>query len=84
MAFSTAQPARIDLDGAAGLRVEPGEDAQQRRLPAAARADDADELARRDAQVDVVERDAREPWRAGIFLAQARDLDRGAAPLRPS
>ena len=51
------RPARgLDLDGAAGLFRQPREDPQQRRLPAARRTDDTDELARRDVQIDVVER----------------------------
>jgi hypothetical protein len=42
----------------ARLRVEPGQDADQRRLAAARRADHADELAPVRAEADVVERDA--------------------------
>ena len=60
--------------------VEAGKDAQQGRLAAAARPDDADELARRDRKVDAVERDdALRP--AAIFLAQICDPDRRAPPL---
>ena len=49
-------------------------------LPQPDRADDADELARRDAQIDVVERDER----AGAVpnsLRRCDDFDRRAAPL---
>ena len=57
MAFSTAQPSAWTVMRAAGLVIEAGEDAQQRRLSAAARPDDADELAGGDVQVDIVERE---------------------------
>jgi hypothetical protein len=43
-------------DAAGGLRLEAGDDAQERRLAAARRAEKADELAPRDRQVDVLER----------------------------
>ena len=50
----------IDVDGAARLAVEAGEDAQQRRFPAAARPDDAEEFARAPRCRSMsVERDAR-------------------------
>src|SRR5262249_35852241 len=72
--------AGLDLDGAAGEIIETGEDAQQRRFPAAARPDDAEKLARRDPQVDVVEREpAALP--ALILLAHAGNIDRRAPPL---
>ena len=72
---------RLDLDGAAGLAIQAGEDAQQGRLAATARADDAQELPRRDRQADVIDRD--DPRLAGDeLLVQRDDLDRGAAPLR--
>ena len=48
---------RLDLDVARGDGFEPGEDAQQRRLAAAARADDHEELAVRDVDRDVVDGD---------------------------
>ena len=63
------------------LPVEARENAQQRRFPAAARTDDAEELAGRDAQIDMIDGDDR-ALPAGIFAAQARDFDRGAAALR--
>jgi len=62
------------------LAVEAGEDAQQGRLAAAARPDDAEEFARRHVQVDVVERD-NGVGAVAVNLAQLRDLDRRAAPL---
>src|SRR5262249_17468346 len=71
---------RLDLDRAAGLGGEPREDAQQRRFPAARWSDDADEFARRDAQVDVVEGN-HATRTAQVFLAQSDDVDRRAAPL---
>src|SRR5262249_24098304 len=71
---------RRDADGAARLRVEPRKDAQQRGLAAAARADDADELAGLDRQVDVIERDDARAS-AAVFAAQPLDGDRRAAPL---
>jgi hypothetical protein len=40
---------------AGGDLLEPGDRAQQRRLPAARRADEDDELARFDVEVDAVE-----------------------------
>ena len=75
------RPARgLDLDGAAGLFRQPREDPQQRRLPAARRTDDADELARRDVQIDVVERH-HAALAAHELLAQSDDVDRRPAPL---
>jgi hypothetical protein len=44
------------VDGPAVGRGEPAHDLQQRRLPAAARPDDRDRLARARAQRDVLER----------------------------
>src|SRR5262249_43950312 len=58
----------------------PGGEAQRRGFPAARGPDDADELARRDAQIDVVERQ-HPPGAADIFLAQMGDVDRSAPPL---
>ena len=72
--------AGLDRNGAGALAVEPGENAQQRRLAAAGRANDAQELARRDREVNAVNRQ-HPALAAHIFLAQARDIDRGAAPL---
>src|SRR6266540_688188 len=60
--------------------VEPGEDAQQRGLAAAAGADDAEELTRLDLQVDGIERQYA-ALAAHIFLAQPGDVDRSATPL---
>ena len=57
--LSGGQQQRIALalqDLARGLRLEAGDDAQQRRLAAARRTEEADELALRDRQVDVLER----------------------------
>src|SRR6185295_16268697 len=71
--------AGLDREAACALVVEPCEDAQQRRLAAARRADDAQELARRDGEVDGVERH-HPALAADIFLAQASNLDRGTAP----
>ena len=48
---------RVDLDRAGGRGLEPGEDAQQRRLAAARRADDHEELARLDVDRDAVDGD---------------------------
>src|SRR5690606_19532099 len=45
-----------DQDIAAGQALQVGHAAQQRRLPAARRADEGDELARRDLQVDAGKR----------------------------
>src|SRR5208337_4128041 len=47
---------RLD-DAPAGRRIEPGDGAQQRRLAAARRADEGDELARVDGQRHVLEGD---------------------------
>ena len=63
-----------------GLLVEAGENAQQGRLAAAARPDDAQELAGRHAQIDVVERD-QGGGAVAVNLVEMRDLDRRAAPL---
>ena len=71
---------RLDVEATARLAVEAGEDAQQGRLAAAARPDDAEEFARRHVQVDVVERD-NGVGAVAVNLAQLRDLDRRAAPL---
>src|SRR5262249_42181986 len=72
--------AGFDRDRARRLLVEPGEDAQQRRLAAPGRPDDAVELARLDPQIDAVER-AYPALAAHVFLAQAGDADRSATPL---
>src|SRR5207249_5528508 len=70
----------LDRDRAGALVIEPGEDAQQGRLAAPRRADDAQEFARRDREVDGVDRQ-HAALAAQIFLAQAGDIDRGTAPL---
>ena len=49
--------APADRDRAAGHLLEPGDHAQQRRLPAAGGPDESDELAVRDLERDVVEGD---------------------------
>jgi len=54
--------------------LEPGEQPQQRALAAATAADDGDELARRDPQIDAGEHRA-----LAVALAQAGRRDRGAA-----
>src|SRR5262249_43510526 len=71
---------RLDLDRAAGLGGKPREDAQQRRFPAARWSDDADELARCDAQVDVVE-GHHGPGPARVLLAKSDVAGARAAPL---
>ncbi len=45
------------LDAPGGLRLQPGDDAQDGRLAAARGAEEADELALRDLQVDALQRD---------------------------
>ena len=47
----------VDLDGAGGGGFEAGENAQQRRLPAAGRPDDHEELALPDVERDIVDGD---------------------------
>ncbi len=47
----------LDPDGAGVGRIEPGDDAQQRRLPPAARAEQCCQRTRLDLERDVVERD---------------------------
>ena len=71
---------RRHLDGAAGLPVESRQNAQQRRLAAAARPHDAHELAGRDREIDIGERH-HGAGVATVLLAQAHNLDRSAAPL---
>ena len=50
--------AALDVDGAGVAGVEPADRAQQRALAAAALADDHEQLAGRDVEVDVAEHDA--------------------------
>src|SRR6202041_1785404 len=70
----------VDIERAARGAVEAGENAQQGRLAAAARPDDADEFTRRDGEIDAVERpDALRP--AAVFLAQPTDPDRRTPPF---
>src|SRR5262249_53922174 len=74
--------AAADLDVAAGDGLEPGDHAQERRLPAAGGADEDGEAAVLDAQVHVGDHldDA-------VGLADALELDSGhqrASPLRAS
>ena len=45
----------VDGDAAGALGLEPGDDAQQGGFPAARGAQDGDELARRDVEVDAIE-----------------------------
>ena len=68
---------RVDLDGARGRRLQAGENAQQRRLPAARRTDDDEELARLDVDRDVVDGDQR-----AERLLQIADPDGGTRRLR--
>ena len=49
----------VDLDRARGRHVEPGDDVEQRRLPAAGRPDQAHELPVGDLEVHVVDREHR-------------------------
>ncbi len=63
VALALADPAR-------GLRLEPGDDAQQRRLAAARRAEEADELAALDREVDVRERLERSEGLADALEAE--------------
>jgi len=60
--------------------IEAGENAQQGRLAAAAWPNDAQELAWRHAQIDVVERD-QGGGAVAVNLVEMRDFDRRAAPL---
>ena len=72
----------VDLDRARGDRLEVGDDAQQRRLAAARRADERDELAGRDRQVDLAQRMHRRVGR-GIDDAHAcAQTPRARAPTR--
>ena len=64
---------------AAGHALQPGDHAQQRRLPAARRADEHDELAVADGQVDVVDGDDA----AGEDLAHALEADAAHRALLP-
>ena len=47
----------VEQDAAVGRVLEAGDDAQQRRLAAARRAEQRDELAGRELEADIVERD---------------------------
>jgi hypothetical protein len=50
-----AETRPVDVDRARRLRLQPRGDTQQRRLPAAGRPDDRDELARCDVEIDAVQ-----------------------------
>ena len=65
--------AGTDDHAAFGCGVEAGHDPQQGAFPAPARADDGDELAVGDLEVDVIEREGP----AGIAFRQVLDDDRG-------
>ena len=52
----SAHLAAVEEHAAAGRPVEPGDDAQQRRLPAAGRAEDGDEIVCRHGQIRRLER----------------------------
>ena len=54
------------------MRDEPGECAQERRLPRAGRAEQRDDLARLEPKRDIVESRLR---RAGVAELQAADVD---------
>jgi hypothetical protein len=68
---------RVGLDGAGGRRLQAGENAQQRRFPAARRTDDNEEFARLDVNRDVVDGDER-----AERLLQIADPDRRPRRLR--
>src|SRR5512142_3266498 len=59
-------------------RLEPGDERERRRLPAAGRPDDRAELARRDGQIQVAKRREGLPRRRDESLRDALQLDRGA------
>ena len=61
----------VELDHARVGRLEPGHDPQQRRLAAAARAEQGGQRARRDIDGDVVERDERPEPLADVAGAHA-------------
>src|SRR5229473_235991 len=63
----------VDLDRSGGGGLQPGEDAQQRRLAAPGRADDREELAARDVERDIVDGD-----QAAEGLDEITDADRRA------
>ena len=70
----------VDDDLAAGRLGQVADDAQQRRLAAAGRADQRDELARRDRQVDALERRRDRLVAAGEDLVDAGEAGRRAGP----
>src|SRR5262249_5784710 len=70
----------IDIDAAAGGAIESCQNAQQRRLPAAAWPDDAAEFARSNREIDAVKRNDALPPLA-VVLAQAWARHRCAAPV---
>ena len=63
-------------DGAAGDRLDAGEAAQERRLAGAVGADDGDDLAGVDREVDAVQH-----LDAAVARAQALDVKHGSPPL---
>ena len=71
------QVAPGDLDAAGGRRVHPAEDVLERRLAAPGRADDRDQLAGLDAQVEALERDDLEVGDL-VDLDQVLAEDRGS------
>ena len=74
VAGARGQPRHVsvaDHDRAGGRRLEPGERPQQRRLPAARRTEEREELAVLDLDVELVDR----PDAPGKDLAQRSDLD---------
>ena len=69
-------------DAAAGLLLEPRDDAQQRRLAAARRPEEADQLARLDRQVDRLERDETRRTSCGCLRAEPRAASVRSCPQR--
>ena len=67
----------VDLDRAAGRLDEVADDAQERRLAAARRADERHELAGRDVEVDARQGDGRPLVARAEHLVDAADLDDG-------
>jgi hypothetical protein len=65
----------IDRERPGARALQLGEEAQQGRFPATARAEHADELARADRQVHPVERDDRSPGGIAVFPAHPGDDD---------
>ena len=70
-----AQPAvRRTRDGTFEIRIEPGDDPQQRRLAATGRADQSDNLARPDAEGNATQHVQTSAGRRDVRLARDADL----------